>query len=274
MNALMAQSILQMNIVATIKSWAASLTLLAAAVIATAANGAAPCPGNADALGTARVLDVDAATTPRVGRKQFPQTLPLAPKEVVLTFDDGPWPGTTERILDGLRQECVRATFFLIGRNALARPALAQRELAEGHTVGYHSFSHPMLNRMPIAAAEADIDRGIAAVESALHRPAALTPFFRFPYFSSTPPLLDWLERRRMAVFGADLWASDWNPMSPEQELSLILARVEASQGGIVLFHDTKAQTAAMIPPFLRALKARGFSIVGVAGAGAHPPAP
>ena len=85
---------------------------------APAAHGAAPCPGNADALGTARVLDVDAATTPRVGRKQFPQTLPLAPKEVVLTFDDGPWPGTTERVLDALRQECVRATFFLIGRNA------------------------------------------------------------------------------------------------------------------------------------------------------------
>ena len=69
---------------------------------------------------------------------------------------------------DALRQECVRATFFLIGRNAQARPRLAQRELAEGHTVAYHSFSHPMLDRMPIAAAQADIDRGIAAVDTAL----------------------------------------------------------------------------------------------------------
>jgi peptidoglycan/xylan/chitin deacetylase (PgdA/CDA1 family) len=260
----------------TIKSWAAILGVAAAAAIATAANGA-PCPGKADALGTARILDVDAATTPRVGRKQFPQTLRLAPREVVLTFDDGPWPGTTERILDALRQECVRATFFLIGRNALARPALAQRELAEGHTVAYHSFSHPMLNRMPVAAAQADIDRGIAAVETALRGQAGrppLTPFFRFPYFASTPPLLDWLERRRMVVFGADLWASDWNPMSPDQELRLILARIEASQGGIVLFHDTKAQTAAMLPLFLRALKARGFSIVDVVDAGAHPRTP
>src|ERR1700726_1632146 len=150
-----------------IKPFAAVFAALAMAAVAPTA-GAAPCPGNADALGTARVLDVDAATTPRVGRKQFPQTLPLAPKEVVLTFDDGPWPGTTQRILDALRQECVRATFFLIGRNALARPALAQRELAEGHTVAYHSFSHPMLDRMPLAAAQADIDRGIAAVETAL----------------------------------------------------------------------------------------------------------
>ena len=260
----------------TIKSWAAVLGALSVAALASAAHGASPCPGNADALGTARVLDVDAATTPRVGRKQFPGTLPLAPKEVVLTFDDGPWPRTTERILEALRAECVRATFFLIGRNALAQPALAQRELNEGHTVAYHSYSHPMLDRMPIASAQADIDRGIAAVETALHGQAERvpTPFFRFPYFASSPPLLDWLERRRMVVFGADLWASDWNPMSPDQELHLILERVEASRGGIVLFHDTKAQTAAMLPSFLRALKSRGFSIVDVVAAGAHPQTP
>jgi peptidoglycan-N-acetylglucosamine deacetylase len=240
--------------------------------LAPAANGASPCPGNPDALGTTRVLAVDAVTTPRVGRKQFPQTLPLAPKEVVLTFDDGPWPGTTERVLEALRQECVRATFFLIGRNALDHPGLAQRELAEGHTVAYHSFSHPMLDHMPIAAAQADVERGFAAVDAALRgHGAPVTPFFRFPYFASTPPLLDWLEQRRMVVFGADLWASDWNPMSPDQELQLILGRVEATQGGIVLFHDTKAQTAAMLPSFLRALRARGFSIVEMVAAGAQP---
>ena len=256
-----------------VNSWSAVSGALFAAAITTAAHAEPPCPGNADALGTARVLDVDAATTPRVGRKQFPQTLPLAPKEVVLSFDDGPWPTTTERILDALRAECVRATFFLIGRNALARPALAQRELAEGHTVAYHSFSHPMLDRMPIAAAQADIEHGIAAVNTALGDQAGHAPaqFFRFPYFASSPPLLDWLERRRMAVFGADLWASDWNPMSPDQELRLILERVEASSGGIVLFHDTKAQTAAMLPAFLRTLKARGFSIVDVVDAGLQP---
>jgi peptidoglycan/xylan/chitin deacetylase (PgdA/CDA1 family) len=251
---------------------AASVAALSAVAIATAANAAPLCPGNADGLGTARVLEVDAATTARVGRKQFPETLALAPKEVVLTFDDGPWPGTTERILDALRQECVRATFFLIGRNAQARPGLAQRELAEGHTVAYHSFSHPMLNQMPMAAAQSDIERGMAAVDGALRGQAAggAAAFFRFPYFASTPPLLHWLERRRMVVFGADLWASDWNPMTPDQELQLILERVEANNGGIVLFHDTKAQTATMLPLFLRALKSRGFAIVDVVAAGAR----
>src|SRR3954470_9801569 len=107
------------------------LALLALAITAAAANGA-PCPSNADALGTARVLTVDAATTPRVGRKHFPQTLPLAPKEVVLTFDDGPEPGPTPRVLDTLKRECVQASFFLLGSNALAHKDLARREIAEG----------------------------------------------------------------------------------------------------------------------------------------------
>src|SRR6266851_8779654 len=130
---------------------------------------AEPCPNNPQALGTARVLEVSAAATPRVGAKQFRTTLDLAPKEVVLTFDDGPWPGTTEKVLAALARECVRATFFLLGRNAASYPALARRALAEGHTVAHHSFGHPLLNRMRPDKAEAEIDRGIAAVELALY---------------------------------------------------------------------------------------------------------
>jgi len=230
-----------------------------------------PCPGNPDALGTARTLAVDAATLPRVGRKHFPQTLPLAPKEVVLTFDDGPEPGTTPRVLDALRRECVRASFFLLGRSAVAHPELARRERDEGHTVAHHTFAHPLLSRMSTAAALAEIDRGFAAVDGALygrsdHVPQ--TPFFRFPGFASSPVLLDLLERRGVVVFGTDLWASDWNRMAPEQELKLVLDRIEATRGGIVLFHDTKRQTAAMLPAFLRALRSRGYRVVHVVPAG------
>jgi peptidoglycan-N-acetylglucosamine deacetylase len=242
----------------------ATLLALAVTIVDAAAQ---PCPGNPEALGTARILALDAATTPRVGRKQFPQTLPLARNEVVLTFDDGPWPGSTERVLDALAHECVKATFFLIGRNAAAHPALARRELAEGHTVASHTFSHPLLERMPLAAAEAEIDRGIAAVDVALHGSvgaAPATPFFRFPGFVSSPALLDALARRGIVIFGADLWASDWNRMSPAQELKLVLGRLEQTGGGIVLLHDTKLQTATMLPEFLRALKTRGYRIVHV----------
>jgi len=228
---------------------------------------AASCPGNADALGVERVLAVDAATTPRVGRKHFPATLPLTRKEVVLTFDDGPWPGPTDRVLEALRHECVKATFFLLGRNAADHPALVRREAAEGHTVAHHSFSHPLLSRLSVHAAEAEIDRGIAAVEAALGRPGASTPaapFFRFPGFASSPALLDRMQQRGFVVFGADLWASDWNPMSPREELALVMQRLNAAGGGIVLFHDTKAQTAAMLPAFLRELKRQGYRVVHV----------
>jgi peptidoglycan/xylan/chitin deacetylase (PgdA/CDA1 family) len=239
--------------------------LVLACGLPVAAHAADSCPGNADALGTERVLSVSAATAPRVGRKQFPATLPLAPKEVVLTFDDGPWPGPTAKVLDALKHECVRATFFLLGRNAAANPALARRELAEGHTIGHHTFAHPLLSHMSLAAADAEIDRGIAAVERAVYGDAGAkprTPFFRFPGFAASPALLDRMAARGLVVFGADLWASDWNPMSPGQELQLVLARLDATHGGIVLFHDTKSQTAAMLPAFLRALKAKGYRVV------------
>lgn len=241
------------------------LAVLSVAAIMPLAAAAEPCPGNPDALGTERTITVDAATTPRVGHKEFPVSLPLNDKELVLTFDDGPWPATTTRILNALKHECVRATFFLIGRSAAEFPALARRELAEGHTVGHHTHSHRLLNSLPLAAAEAQIDRGIEEDEFALYglrRSQPTTPFFRFPGFASSPALLERLAQRNIVVFGADVWASDWLPMTPDQELALILRRVEKVNHGIVLLHDTKARTAAMLPAFLRALKTRGYRIV------------
>jgi len=246
------------------------LAIALAAAIVPAVAIAEPCPGNPDALGTARVLAVDAKTTPRVGRKQFPTTLPLADKELVLTFDDGPWPGTTPKVLDALKHECVQATFFLLGRNVEATAALAKRELAEGHSLGHHSFSHPLLNHMAPAKAEAEINRGIAADERALYglrRTDPTTPFFRFPGFAASPQLLDYANGRGFVVFGADVWASDWRPMGPSQELRLLLGRIDKVGRGIVLLHDTKRQTADMLPALLRELKRRGYRTVHVVAA-------
>lgn len=226
---------------------------------------AADCPGNPDALGTARVLAIDPASTPPVGRKHFAVTLPLAPKEVVLTFDDGPIAGPTDQVLAALKHECVHATFFMLGRSAAAHPALAKRVLAEGHTIAHHTYRHPLLNHMSLARAEAEIDRGIAAVESAVYgEPGGppRTPFFRFPGFAGSPALLDLLKKRGIAVFGADLWASDWNPMTPAAERALVLRRLAQTNGGILLLHDPIPSTARMLPELLREMKRRGFRVV------------
>ncbi|WP_245454156.1 polysaccharide deacetylase family protein [Aquabacter cavernae] len=222
-------------------------------------------------MGTSRVMEVPAGV--QVGTKSFPTTLPLAEKEVILTFDDGPWPGTTAAILDALKARCVRATFFLIGQNAKARPELVRRQIAEGHTVAHHSMTHPTetLAKMPFEAAVGEIDRGMAADDLAAYGSAAgapRVPFFRFPGFASTPRLLDNLSARGISVFGADFWASDWNRMTPAQQLELVLGRLEAAGRGIVLFHDTKAQTAEMIPAFLDALAQRGYRVVHMVPAG------
>ncbi|MGE3146614.1 MAG: polysaccharide deacetylase family protein [Pseudorhodoplanes sp.] len=242
-----------------------------ACLLAIAAAPAWSCPGRPNALGTAREIVVDAARTPRVGRVHFPATLPLAPNEVVLTFDDGPMPPSTLRVLEALRAECVRATFFLIGRNAAAHPALVRRIKAEGHTVGYHSQTHPMLSQMSPDRAEADIARGIEAVDTALGDLGPGAPFFRFPYFSATPLLLERMQARGLVVFGADLWASDWNVMAPAVQLDTVMQRLRRTRGGILLMHDIRGQTAAMVPDLLRALKRGGFSIVHAVPADREP---
>jgi peptidoglycan/xylan/chitin deacetylase (PgdA/CDA1 family) len=245
------------------------LVAACAAVFTPQVAGAETCPGNPDALGTARVMMVDARTTPRVGRKHFPETLPLGEKELVLTFDDGPWPTSSPKILAALKAECVRATFFLLGRNTDAHPQIARRAQAEGHSIGHHTYSHPLLNGMALDKAVAEINRGIGRDELAVNGVSRLeptTPFFRFPGFASSQPLLERMQDRGIVVFGADVWASDWLPMTPEAELQLLLGRIAHVGRGIVLLHDTKAQTANMLPALLRELKKRGYRIVHVVG--------
>ncbi|WP_299808403.1 polysaccharide deacetylase family protein [Tardiphaga sp.] len=246
--------------------WIVLKTAIVALIASTVVSHAADCP-RPDKGGTARVLAVDPTAYPRVGIQSFPQTLPLEDHEVVLTFDDGPNPATTSKILDALKAECMQATFFLIGQNASAHPALVKRIATEGHSIGHHTFAHPNLGHIDTASAIAQIDRGISADELALNGKATTvpaTPFFRFPYFESTPVLLDMLQSRRIAVFGADFWASDWNKMTPAQELALVTGRLKAAGRGIVLFHDTKAQTAAMMPDFLRYLRENHYRVVHV----------
>jgi peptidoglycan/xylan/chitin deacetylase (PgdA/CDA1 family) len=226
-----------------------------------AATAHAEC--GSESLGVSRVMTINNASGTAVGLQTYPQTLGLADHELVLTFDDGPAAPTAE-ILNALAKECVRATFFMIGRNASEMPALVKRAVKEGHSIAHHSYSHPTrtLRLMDEASAKADIDKGIAAVNQAAGAPT--TPFFRFPGFADTAALKDWMIARGYTIFGSDVWASDWKQMTPKEELELTLSRLEKIGKGIVLFHDSKLQTAKMLPDFLHELKLRGYHIVHI----------
>ncbi|MFT0861060.1 polysaccharide deacetylase family protein [Ancylobacter sp. G4_0304] len=250
-----------------------SLSRLAALLIAAscalplaagASRAAASCEGK---LGTSRVMEVDPRGL-QVGTKHFPQTLDLAEGEVVLTFDDGPFPATTPAALKALREACVQATFFVVGRNSAAHPDLLRRIIKEGHTVGHHSQTHPMtLADLPYDKAVADIEKGIASDEKAAYGTAGAhprVPFFRFPGFGSSPELLDYMKTRGIGVFGADLWAGDWVQMTPEVQLHLVMERLAHAKRGIILFHDTRAQTVKMLPAFFAALQAGGYKVVHI----------
>jgi peptidoglycan-N-acetylglucosamine deacetylase len=242
--------------------------------LVTAPAAASTC--GPEKLGTSREIAIDGAAALSLGWQSYPTTLALADHEVVLTFDDGP-AATTAQILDALKAECVQATFFVIGENASAMPATVKREVSDGHSIGYHSNTHPAktLRLMYPEGAEADIDAGVAAVDKAAYGAASgkpHAPFFRFPGFADTPALLDFVHGRGMAVFGADLWASDWQSMTPQSELALVMGRLEKLGKGIVLFHDSKMSTAKMMPDFLRVLKEKGFKVAHlVGGAGPTP---
>lgn len=205
-----------------------------------------------------------------LGTQSYPQTLALCPRTVVLTFDDGPAPATTPAILQALKDAGAHATFFLIGRNASAHPSLARRMFEEGHTLGHHSDTHPgfTLRGFDEDSAERDIANGIAADERAIYGAAATpehphVPFFRFPGFADTPELLRHLDRRGIAVFGSDLWAGDWIATTPDRERARIMASLERRprHNGILLFHDSRRSTAAMLPALLADLRAGGYAV-------------
>lgn len=218
-------------------------------------------PGNG--LGVSRIVDIDATTGPLYGSitKYQRQTELLQPKEVVLTFDDGPLPWITKSILDTLDRHCTKATFFSVGRMAIAYPEIVRTVLAKGHTLGTHTWSHPLnLRSQRIDNSVAEIEKGFAAVAAAAGQPIA--PFFRFPGLSDNAGMLSHLQSRNVATFTVDVVSNDSFINSVERLTSETIAKVEARKGGIVLFHDIKAVTARALPGILAELKSRGYRVV------------
>lgn len=248
--------------------WACALALFAGATGALAAE----C-SNSDALGTSRVLVVDPAEHQHLGTMQYRETLPLADKEVVLTFDDGPLNPYSQRVLDALAAECVKATYFLVGRMVRSNPAMVRKIAEAGHTIGTHTESHLYrLDLIDPAKAEQEVNVAIAATAEALGPNHAVAPFFRFPGLRRTEHLEGYLGARSIMTWSADFPADDWTKISAAEITHRALTRLEAKGKGILLLHDIQPATALALPGLLRELKSRGFKIVHVVPTSADQP--
>jgi peptidoglycan/xylan/chitin deacetylase (PgdA/CDA1 family) len=215
---------------------------------------------NPSALGVARTVEIDTTGGPGFGFEHFKMHDFLREKEVVLTFDDGPWP-TTPAILRALAEECVRATFFAIGKHATYYPEILRQVAAAGHSVGSHTWSHADLSRKSAAEAKDEIEKGISAVKWALDN-QTMSPFFRFPALRHPPELVTYLGERNIAIFSTDLDSFDFKLRKPEPLVKSIMAKLSKHGKGILLMHDFQQSTAHGLPMLLAELKANGFKIV------------
>jgi peptidoglycan-N-acetylglucosamine deacetylase len=245
--------------------------VLLSSVIGMGVAGAAECPPGA--LGVSRTIVVDPNEHVRLGSMQYGESLPLNDHEVVLTFDDGPLPPYTSRILDTLASECVKATFFMVGRMARGYPSIVRRVYNEGHTVANHSQNHPFtFHKMTVDQASQEIEGGFASLQTALGDPKAVAPFFRIPGLLRQSSVEQYLAAHGVMTWSVDFLADDWTHINNKEIAKRAISRIEARGKGILLLHDIQPATALAFPEILQELKARGFKIVHVVPATADRP--
>lgn len=245
--------------------------LLACAVIASASMAAsdaalaqkATC-ANPDAIGIARTVEIDTTGGPGFGFEHFRQHDFLRNKEVVLTFDDGPWPDNTQRVLDALASQCTKAVFFPIGKHASYYPEILRKVAEAGHTIGSHTWSHVDLSKkgMSVEEAKAEIEKGISAVKAAVGGPTA--SFMRFPALRHPPELVTYAGERNLGIWSTDMDSFDFTVRTPEKVIKAVMAKLEKNGKGIVLMHDFQRHTSEAVPELLKQLKAAGYKIVNV----------
>ena len=228
----------------------------------TASGPKVACNGNPDALGVARVVQVDTTGGPGFGFEHFKQLDFLRDKEVVLTFDDGPWPGNTPAVLKALADQCTTGIFFSIGKHATYHPEILRQVAAAGHTVGAHTWSHANLNNKKLSEAQRkdEIEKGFSAVKWALE--AAPAPFFRFPALQHPPEMVTYLGERNIAIFSCDVDSFDFKSHRAQQVVDNIFRKLDKVGKGIILMHDFQKHTAEALPEILRRLKAGGYKVV------------
>jgi peptidoglycan/xylan/chitin deacetylase (PgdA/CDA1 family) len=239
----------------------AAFSVAAAIVPMGSALAATPGCTNANALGVSRTVEIDTKGGPGFGMEHYKAYDFLQPKEVVLTFDDGPQKFSTEMVLAALAEQCTKATFFSIGKMALGYPEIIREVAKAGHTIGTHTWSHQALAKLKTPEEGKDeIERGISAVKRAVGGPVA--PFFRFPTLVDTPAAVAYLGTRNIAMFSTDIDSFDFKPQPAENIVKVVLAKLEKNGKGIVLMHDIHKTTAKALPMLLAALKEKGYKIV------------
>jgi peptidoglycan/xylan/chitin deacetylase (PgdA/CDA1 family) len=218
-----------------------------------------PC-NNPKAMGVARTVEIDTTGGPGFGFEHFKNYDFLRENEVVLTFDDGPWLNNTPMVLKALAEECVRATFFAIGKHATYYPDILKQVGAGGHSIGSHTWSHQDLSKKTFEEAKQEIEMGMSAVRMSLGAPAA--PFFRFPSLKHPPELVTYLGERNVGIFSTDFDSFDFKMRKPDQVIAAVLAKLKKHGKGIALMHDFQQATAHAVPEMLKQLKANGYKIV------------
>ncbi|MEV4639692.1 bifunctional polysaccharide deacetylase/glycosyltransferase family 2 protein [Actinoplanes sp. NPDC049548] len=221
------------------------------------------------------------AAVQRLGPDAAVGTRSMPAKTIALTFDDGPDPRWTPRILDVLARHRARATFFQVGSQVNEHPELARRVLDEGHEIGSHTFTHADVAALPSWRLDAELTLTANAVAAATgRRPVLLRP----PY-SSVPAAVtaaDHRAHRRAAEAGyllvlTDLDTGDWH--RPGAAAIAAAARPRGTAGAVVMMHDSggdRAQTVAALDLLIPALQAKGYRFVTVSeglGLPAMPPA-
>src|SRR5499426_1150008 len=238
---------------------AAAMLFAIGAGLPAGSQAAQPC-SNANALGLARTVEIDTTGGPGFGTEQYKVHDFLLLKEVVLTFDDGPWPENTRSVLATLDQHCTKATFFPIGKHALWHPEILKDVAAAGHTIGTHTWSHANIGKLKDEKATEEIEKGISAVALALGAPPA--PFFRFPFLKDPKDQLSYLGTRNIAIFSHDLDSFDFKMRKPEDVVKSVMNKLEKKGKGIILMHDFQQATAKAIPDLLNELKGKGYKVV------------
>src|ERR1700674_3852591 len=222
----------------------------------------APC-SNPDALGIGRVVEIDTTGGPGFGFEHFKQLDFLRDKEVVLTFDDGPWLVNTPSVLKSLADQCTTGIFFPIGKHATYYPEILKQVLAAGHTTGSHTCSHATLTNKKLTEQQRkdEIEKGVSAVKWALGG-VSPAPFFRFPALQHPPEMVTYLGTRNIAMFSCDLDSFDFKARNPQQVIDVTMKKLDKLGKGIILMHDFHKHTADALPALLRKLKAGGYKVV------------